>query len=649
MRPIFGSIIPAPNASGELHMGHVLNLCIQDVFCRWNALKGAKVYWIGSLDHGTTATEFVVDRKVRESGKDISHWTRQNWIDELNEWIAYITPRMYKQLRRMNLMMDIDEVRSMDDPFQRRQCQELLQQLEKAKLLYRTRAVIPWCPVRRTFVDKAEISHEPRQVKEYLVRYVDENDPNREVDLWVENPEILLNDGALIVSSQHPMAVSRTRFVITPLGLKVPVVQDDGFFNENRPDAAAALRPGHCARSFRWARRNRFPITRVYDENNLMESGKYKGQTRENAAKEILAEAEAAGKLKDTRTSEREREIFRLSNGPVEEFLTEQCFLETEKMAAGALRLLRSGEVRLHPKIYQTALELRLETIVSAQANETNEESADDWCVSQQTIWGNELPISHLPYRAEMGAEESTTGEKIDHIATLKLADALFACYVNRVYPLSKEELRQIADASICVTGLDLLLFWIEPILMLSTVLEGGVPFRDVIIHPLICDSKGRKMSKSLGNVVVPDEMWDKYGSDALRLALFRSVDFNKQKMRVDEDLVRESKQLLSHVEKNLQGLQQRIATLGGSFAQSQNIHEQQIFADIDHAMTKFDLKGAMEHVDLIMQMIVSEGGSSDIQQAKRLLGLASLLEPFCPELICESGLHQRPFVPIEV
>lgn len=641
MNQVFGSTIPAPNPTGELHLGHVLNLTVQDIFCRWNSLKGLDLYWAGALDHGTTITETITQRRLSEAGVDTSNWNKGDWVRAVNEWIDYITPKIYKQIHHMNLIMDIDEIRCMRDKGQRVGCQRLIEELERANLLYRARVVFPWCPRKKTYVDKAETSLESRQVQEYSVRYVDEVDPNRTIDIWIERPETLLNDIALIVSSQHPLAGDRPRQVITPLGLKIPLITEDEFFEEKAVAAVARVTPGHCARSFRWARHNKLPIHRVFDEDSIMEVGEYKGQTRAEAAQQIVVKVRDSGRLMGTRTRETSQVIYRLSDGPVEDFLTEQCLVESEKMAEGALELLRKGEIRIHPPMYKKALEVHLEAIVNAKRTGASSELADDWCISQQTAWGNDLKIDHIPYLAERGAEYAKPTREVEPVVPFKIADALWPFYVNRVvYSLSEDEVQEVAKSSICVTGVDLVLYWIEPIIMLSTVLKQGIAVRDVIIHPLICDAQGRKMSKSLGNVVAPDEMWERYGSDALRFALLQSLDLSQGKMNFGESYVRKAKKLLDEVEKSLQNMKQQTEQAGGALP-LQRIDEQDIFTDLDQAMTQFDIKSTMNHVNRLLQMIVAQGNSLDVQRSRQLLSLAALLEPFAPELVGNLGFSR--------
>jgi len=504
--------------------------------------------------------------------------------------------------------------------------------------MYFAQSVVQWCPRKRTFVDKGDITLKQMSISEYCVRYVPDWGEHEPIDLWIERPETLVNDAGLVVSSKHPLAEFPLRYVTSPIGLRIPVVVSDEFFDDRSLPSIARITPGHCMKSFRWAVKNQSPITRAYDEENSMEAAAYQGRTRSAAAREIIDAAAAGGRLVGRRDREAIREIFRLSGGPTEEFLTEQCFLDISEMAASALDLLRTRQVRVHPNRCHKALEWHFAEIVAAKRSGANYELSDDWCISQQTAWGNDLDVSAIACRPGSCGRD-TARRRTEHVLTLKMADALFAFYANRAYSQDPDRLREIAKASVCVTGLDLLLYWIAPMLMLSTALKEGLPFRDVVIHPLICDANGEKMSKSLRNTIEPGDMWERYGSDALRFSLLSCLNPGSAKMSFDETRVLEAKTLLEKIAKSIRTIQQSAASSDTS-TDADRLFVQQIFESIDRALTEYDFMEAMKQVNRIMQQILA--GSGDIQQSRRLLMLAALLEPFAPQLVQDAGLVRQ-------
>jgi valyl-tRNA synthetase len=604
-----------------------------------------KVYWAAAMDHGGTSTEFVVEKSLRDNGVDTSGWTRERWRSAIGGWVDRITPTIYEQLREFNLTIDLAEIRSMGDATRQGQFDGLIEQLNRAGLMYRAKAVVKWCPVRRTSVDKPDIVREHASLREYCVRYVPEGKGADPVDIWIDRPETLVNDAALVISSVHPLARSHgPRRAETPIGLCIPIWVDDEFFEDRETPLAARITPGHCARSFRWAAKNGFGLTRAYDEHNVMEAEAYRGMTRADAAEEVLSAVASAGRLVGQRERSVMQDFFRLSGGPVEDFLTEQCFLETKPLAERALELMRDRKVRVYPDVYHKTITGYLEQILAVKQSGANHDLLDDWCASHQTVWGTDLDVSGVPHRGNGDSRTATAdgggdcGGNGRQIANMRLSAALWAFCANRVYASSAAALRELSRNTILVAGLDNLFFWVVPTLMLSTVLEDGLPLRDVIIHPLIRDDQGRKMSKSLGNVVVPNEMLRTYGSDALRLALLWRLDLPKDQASIDEAAISEARKRLDGVAASVSSMKRRLRSAPAPAtapvtAAAEDV-AQDVFAKIDAALGEYDFATAMRSVDDILTMLRDGGALEDEQEMRRRLGLLPILEPFAPELV---------------
>jgi len=638
----FGIIIPAPNPTGELHMGHALNLTVQDVLARWNALKGRTVYWAGALDHGGTSTEYVVAKNLRDEGVSTSDWTKERWRSPIGDWVDWITPKIYDQFRKLNLTIDIAEMRSMGDAIRQEQFDELLGQLRRSGVMYRASAAVKWCPLRGTSIDKLDIVREQALIREYCVRYVPEGHGAEPVDIWIDRPETLVNDVALVVSSAHPLAQSGSpRSVETPIGRRIPVRVDDEFFDGEEAPLAARITPGHCAKSFRWAEKNGFDITRAYDEDNLMEAEEYRGKSRADAARSLLAAATSAGRLVQQRERQVMQERFRLSGGPVEDFLTEQCFLDMGVLAERVLGLIRERKVRIFPDVCSKTVIAYLEQILAVKQSGANHDLSDDWCISHQTAWGTDLDVSDVPRRGNHGAENTpaTRGNGSMHVANMRLSCGLWSFCANRVYASSADELRDLSRDTVLVAGLDNLFFWAVPTLMLATVLDDGLPLRDVVIHPLIRDDQGRKMSKSLGNVIVPNDMLGTYGSDALRLALLWRLDLPKDQASIDEATVREARHLLDGVAAAVSSMRERLRTSSSvPEAAGAGDDAQWFFSKIDDGLAEYDFVAVMQCINDILRMLRDGGTLEDVQEMRRRLSLLPVLEPFAPELV--RGAH---------
>jgi valyl-tRNA synthetase len=632
---IFGSIIAAPNPTGELHLGHVLNLVIEDALCRWNALKGARICWEAVLDHGATATEYVVARMHRDKGVDTSLWTREARKGAISAWVEEIIPRIYDQMDKLDLVADRSEMRWMGDAKRERQFQEIIAELIGRGIVYRARAVVPWCTRLSTSVDKADIIGEEAVIDEYRIRYTCDDPRIEAIDLWLEYPETLPADAALVVSSGHAAAALPHSFVSTPIGLNVPIVVDDIFFADASPQIARLV-PGHCAKSFRWARKHGQAVRRAYDERGIMELGEHRGQRRDEAAAALLQAIADQGRLVDKRQRRVQRRVFRVSGGPVEEFLTEQCFIETTALAERALSFLRDRKVRVYPRHYHAGLEAYLDGIISAKRNGTNSEFYDDWCISHQTAWGTALDAAAIPFRAGADGAGDKGGP---YVASMRLSCALFSFAANRDDATSRAELDLLSAGSVLVTGVDLLLFWVLPTIMLAAGLKAGPPMRDTIVHPLVCDSKGLKMTKSLGNVIAPDAILEAYGSDALRFSLLSDLDLKKEKMFFDEARVRTARLMLDDVAAAASAMRDRLAA-SGIVAAEDCSYARQIFEHIEAALAEYDFVGAMATVKSTLQTISDAARSTDLSEIRRLLSVLPLLAPFMPKFAAAASLE---------
>jgi valyl-tRNA synthetase len=627
-----GAVLPCPNPTGQLHMGHALNLTIQDTICRWRRLRGAEIYWAGAVDHGATATEFVVRKMLRERNVDTSAWTKGEWKKAIGGWFDEITPKIYRQFQALNLSMDVREFRAMNDTVRLLEFDSCLGELTRAGLTYRGKAVVPWCAELKTTVDKADVVAEAAPLREHAMLYMPEHAGAVGVIVWVEHPETMADEVALVVSSKHALAAAEPpQFVINPIGLRLPLVVDDELDSEADAGFAKRVVPGHCATSFRWAARHGYVVGRAYDENNLMETAAYRGKTRSEARQAILKTAAERHQYGGARERSVTRQLFRLSGHPVEELLTEQYFIKTGPLAQGALRLLKSGGVRVHPRACHEMLELYMEQIVYAKREALNSEFADDWCISQQTKWGAPLNPCVL---GEPDRGDAPAGP----IASMKLSCAVWAFSANRVFAETREEWMKLAKGNVMVTGIDLMTWWIAPIIMVASALDVGSPAREVIVHPIVCDAAGRKMSKSLGNVITPNDLIETYGSDALRLALLSSLDLKDNALAFDQSDVGKARALLDQVRRTFSAMPARSLD---PRAIERNDVARQAMAEIEEAFSCFDFKAITAVIHRVIRRML-ECRSGNAEDADLCRSLLPLLEPFAPGLVRDIGESVR-------
>jgi valyl-tRNA synthetase len=619
-KTIYGAVLPAPNPTGELHMGHFLNLSIQDVFCRWRKGHGDTVVWASALDHGGSSTEYVVvknDVKLREGDAD-----KIIIAEKINSWIESITPVIQKQIKDMHLIIDDSEERSMGDEQREQEFRCAIKTLGKKGLLFQADRVVPWCSKRGTFVDATDI-----QICEVMCtihKFVYRTDNGNKIVIEMLEPVTMLNDVALVVSSAfYSTLVENTKTVINPLGRSIPLFVDDAWLQRFDDRDLMVVTPGHCKHSFLWALKRGMEISRVFDEVGSMLGTDHLMAKRDEFERHVLLQSESNNSYLGSKEIVLPRECYRVSGSPVEYLLTRQCFLDVTKVSRHALNDIQSGKILIEPKLYRCVLEQYLEKLSKAEETASGELfQENDICISQQTVWGTSFDVndSLIHFRGPRYIEQKFDCSS-QQIATMRLSCALWAFSALKVYQSNNKKLQLLGRNSICVTGMDLTTFWIAPIIMLAPAL-GFYPFKYVYIHPLICDAKGYKMSKSLGNTQTPKELIDSYGVDAVRLALLTSIDNKLHRVVLDTSLMAAIKELLDMLLKKI-GAYSSIEII--------NLSEKDRPAEysiIDQKLTALDIAAAANIAKLKIEEFVYLSESLNI---RTLNSFINEISPFVP------------------
>jgi valyl-tRNA synthetase len=521
-RKPFVVMIPPPNVTGALHMGHALNNTLQDVLARWHRMKGDEVLWLPGIDHAGIATQAVVERKLFEERKvrrlDMG---REAFLAEVWKWKEQYGDTILRQLRRLGCSCDWSRVKFTMDPDLSRAVREAFVALFEEGLVYRGARIVNWDCALETAVGDDEIAHEERKGRLWHIRYP-RSDGAGHIVVATTRPETLLGDTGVAVHPDDP----RYRDVVGKsvrlplLGREIPVVADasvDPAFGTG----AVKVTPGHDPEDFERGRRHGLPVVIVLDGKGRVNAagGPYAGLSREQARDRVVADLEAAGLLEKVADHVLRVAISDRSKTVVEPLVSEQWFVRMEGLAKPAIGAAKDGTLRLRPerwtKVYLDWLE-----------------NVRDWCISRQLWWGHRIPVWYdadgapaaLREDPAPGALHPRTGKPL----VRQDEDVLDTWASSWLWPLATlgwpdretEDFRAFYPTQFLSTAREILYLWVARMVMAGYRFDGRCPFSTVYIHATILDGKGRRMSKSAGNGIDPVDMVAKYGADAVRFTL---------------------------------------------------------------------------------------------------------------------------------
>ncbi len=537
----FCIVIPPPNVTGSLHMGHALNNTIQDVLVRMMRMRGRDVLWQPGTDHAGIATQMVVERKLAAEGEP-SRWElgREEFVRRVWEWKEESGSTIINQLRRLGASCDWSRERFTMDEGLSRAVRKVFVELYREGLIYKDKRLVNWDPKLHTAISDLEVV--PTETKGHLwhFRYPVEGEEGRYIVGATTRPETMLGDTAVAVhpdDERYKDIIGKN--VILPLvGRRIPIVADEHADPETGT-GAVKITPAHDFDDFEVGRRHGLPMINVMDadasmllkdnadflaglENTpeLEETLELHGLDRFEARRRIVERMESLGLLEKV-----EDHVHMVPYGdrggvPVEPRLMEQWFVDAAALAAGAMRVVRRGDTRFFPSNWDKTYFEWLENI-------------QPWCISRQLWWGHQIPAWYGPdghiFVAETEEEAAAAAERHygEKVELTREEDVLDTWFSSALWPFSTlgwpdetEELKRYYPTSVLVTGFDIIFFWVARMMMMGLHFMRDVPFRDVYIHALVRDEHGQKMSKSKGNVIDPLELIEKYGADALRFTL---------------------------------------------------------------------------------------------------------------------------------
>jgi valyl-tRNA synthetase len=513
----FSIVIPPPNVTGSLHMGHALNNTLQDVLVRYHRMCGKAALWLPGMDHAGIATQNVVERQLMAEGTDRHALGREAFVERTWRWKEESGGIIAQQLRRLGVSCDWSRERFTMDEGLSAAVREVFVSLFEAGQIRRDRYLINWCPRCRTALSDIEVEHEDRPGHLWHLRYALE-DGSGFISVATTRPETMLGDTAVAV---HPEDERYRHLVgkhcILPIVGRKLVIVADTYVDAEFGSGAVKITPGHDPNDFEIGLRHNLEMISVMNEDGTMsdEAGAYEGMTTDECRAALITRLTEEGVLE--RTEEHAHKVgtcYRCHN-TVEPLLSTQWFLDVKEMADETLGALDDGRTRFVPAHWEKTYRTWMENI-------------RPWCISRQLWWGHRIPAWYCD------ACESTIVVREDPTecpeckgALRRDEDVLDTWFSSGLWPFSTmgwpentEDLERFYPTSTLVTGFDIIFFWVARMMMLGMRFMGEVPFRDIYIHALVRDEHGQKMSKSKGNVVDPLVIVDEYGADAFRFTL---------------------------------------------------------------------------------------------------------------------------------
>ncbi len=518
--------MPPPNVTGVLHLGHAITITLEDVMIRYHRMLGDETLFVPGEDHAGIATQAVVERQLASEGTDRHQLGREKFVERVWEWVRQYRPRIQGQLRRIGTSCDWSRERFTLDEGLSRAVREAFVRLYEEGLLYRADRIINWCPRCRSSISDLEVEVEETPGTLYYVKYrlepvAGESEPQY-ITVATTRPETILGDTAVAVNpddARYQQLIGRTA-ILPALGRHIPIIADSAI-EPGFATGAMKVTPAHDPTDFEIGLRHDLPRIQVigFDAKMTAEAGPYVGQDRYEARKNLLADLKAAGQLVKEEPYTIPLGHCQRCGTVIEPLISLQWWVKMAPLATGALGAVRYAQTKIVPERFNKTYEDWLTNI-------------RDWNISRQLWWGHRIPAW---YCADCGGvtiarENPSACATCGGEAITQDEDVLDTWFSSWLWPFSTlgwpddtPDLRQFYPTSVLETGYDILFFWVARMMMGGIHFLGAAPFSTIYLHGLVRDEQGRKMSKSLGNVIDPIEVMDEYGTDALRFTLATS------------------------------------------------------------------------------------------------------------------------------
>ena len=524
---VFAIVIPPPNVTGQLHLGHALNVTLHDVIVRMRRMQGYNTLWLPGTDHAGIATQNVVEREIAKEKVTRHDLGRDQFVDRVWQWRETYGGKILNQLRKLGASCDWSRERFTLDEGLSRAVTKVFVMLYREGLIYRDYRLINWCPRCETALSDLEVEHKEAKGNLWHIQYPFV-DSSGSITVATTRPETMLGDTAVAVHPKDERYRSLIgKMVRLPLtDREIPIIADDAV-DKAFGSGAVKITPGHDFNDFEMGRRHQLAQISVMDTHGRMsaEAGAYQGLTREDCRRQIVADLEARGLLEKIEPHQHALGVCSRCDTVVEPMLSYQWFMAVNKpgangesLAGAAIKAVEQGATKFYPKRWEN-------TYFSWMRN------LQDWCISRQLWWGHRIPAYWCQSCAKpepvVAEERPASCPKCGGADLRQDDDVLDTWFSSGLWPFSTlgwpaqtADLKKYYPTSLLITGFDIIFFWVARMMMFGLKCMDDVPFKDVYITPLVRDQFGKKMTKSRGNVVDPLEIMDKYGTDAVRFTL---------------------------------------------------------------------------------------------------------------------------------
>lgn len=532
-------VIPPPNITGQLHMGHALDNTLQDILIRWRRMQGFEALWLPGTDHASIATEAKIVEAMRKEGVSKDDIGRDGFLERAWAWKDQYGSRIIEQLKKMGSSCDWDRERFTLDEGCSQAVKEVFVNLYEKGLIYQGKRMVNWCPHCCTTISDAEVEYEDQAGHFWHLRYPFK-DGTGYVELATTRPETLLGDTAVAVNpndERYKDIIGKT-LILPIVHREIPVVADD-YVDVEFGTGVVKITPAHDPNDYEVGLRHNLEVIDVMtDDGHIADGwGKYSGMDRYECRKEIVKDLEAEGALIEVEDYSHNVGTCYRCHTSIEPRLSKQWFVKMEPLAKPAIDVVRNGKIKFVPERFDKIYYHWMENI-------------KDWCISRQLWWGHRIPAWYCDDcgKVTVSKEDATCCEHCGSAHIHQDPDTLDTWFSSALWPFSTlgfpkdtEELKYFYPTNTLVTGYDIIFFWVSRMIFSAVEHTDNIPFDTVLIHGLVRDAQGRKMSKSLGNGIDPLEIIDEYGADALRFTLATGNSPGND-MRFSDDKVKASR-----------------------------------------------------------------------------------------------------------
>ena len=515
-------MMPPPNVTGSLHMGHALTFTIQDILIRYNRMLGKEVLWQAGTDHAGIATQMVVERQLKENNIERKEIGREKFIEKVWEWKNESGSKISNQLKRLGSSADWSRERFTMDQGLSNAVRKAFVDLYNANLIYKDKRLVNWDPKLLTAISDLEVEQKEQEGFIWYIKYpINENN---NIIIATTRPETMLGDTAVAV---HPDDDRYKKYIglecsVPLVERKVKIIADE-HADPEKGSGAVKITPAHDFNDFNVGKRNNLEFINIFDQYaklNDQVPNRFKGLDRFKARKKILEELKSLGLL-----VKEEKQMMVIPYGDrsgviIEPWLTDQWFCDAKKLSIEPTKAIKNGKTKFIPAQWEKTFFNWIDNI-------------EPWCISRQLWWGHQIPVWYGPDNKHFVAltEEEANNQAIKFYGkSVKLTqdeDVLDTWFSSALWtfstldwPKDSYELERFYPGNVLVTGFDIIFFWVARMMMMGSFFMKETPFREIYIHPLIRDEFGQKMSKSKGNIIDPLDLLDKYGADTLRFTL---------------------------------------------------------------------------------------------------------------------------------